>query len=289
MSLVVALDIGGTFTDLVAFDLATGSVVQAKDSTTPYDLSVGIRRTLEKSGLRIDRFDTFVHGSTVAINTAIERTGAKTALIMTEGTRDVYQIGRGNRPESYNFLFKRPQPLVPRRRTYEIVERLGAAGEVVVELDMRSVEAVVERLREQDVEATAVCLIHSWANPDHEIAVGETLHRLAPGLFHSLSHQILREYREYERTSTAVLNSYVGPRVSRYLKDFEDSARRRRIRWAVPDHAVEWRSDVARDGETAARRHDGVGPRRRHHRRVGGRPGAGRLQPHRVRHGRDDR
>ena len=113
MSLVVALDIGGTFTDLVAFDLASGAIRHAKSSTTPYDLSVGIRRTLEKSGLPIADIDTFVHGSTVAINTAIERNGAKTALLVTTGTRDVYQIGRGNRPESYNFFFKRPTPYVP--------------------------------------------------------------------------------------------------------------------------------------------------------------------------------
>ncbi|MDP2358137.1 MAG: hydantoinase/oxoprolinase family protein [Beijerinckiaceae bacterium] len=222
MSLVVALDIGGTFTDLVAFDLSTGTVIQAKDSTTPYDLSVGIRKTLAKSGLPISRVDTFVHGSTVAINTAIERTGAKTALIVTQGTRDVYQIGRGNRPESYNFLFKRPQPLVPRRRTFEIVERLDAEGEVVVELDVGGVAPIAERLKAEQVEATAVCLIHSWANPAHEVAVGDQLKKLVPDLFHSLSHGILREYREYERISTTVLNSYVGPRVSRYLQDFEN-------------------------------------------------------------------
>ncbi len=199
MSLVVALDIGGTFTDLVAFDLSTGTVIQAKDSTTPYDLAVGIRKTLAKSGLAIPRVDSFVHGSTVAINTAIERTGARTALIVTQGTRDVYQIGRGNRPESYNFLFKRPKPLVPRRRTYEIVERLDAEGEVVIELDAGGVRPIAERLRQENVEATAVCLIHSWANPAHEIAVGDLLKEAVPDLFHSLSHDILREYREYER------------------------------------------------------------------------------------------
>ena len=135
MSLVVALDIGGTFTDLVAFDLASGNVIQAKSSTTPYDLAVGIAKTLEKSRLPIPGIDVFVHGSTVAINTAIERTGAKTALLVTEGTRDVYQIGRGNRPESYNLFFQRPTPYVPRRMTWEIVERLDAAGEVVTAFD----------------------------------------------------------------------------------------------------------------------------------------------------------
>jgi N-methylhydantoinase A len=225
VSLVVALDIGGTFTDLVAFDLATGSIRHAKSSTTPYDLSVGIRRTLEKSGLPIADIDTFVHGSTVAINTAIERTGARTALLVTSGTRDVYQIGRGNRPESYNFFFKRPTPYVPRRDTFEIAERLNAEGEVVTVLDRDGAAATIARLKEDGIAAAAVCFIHSWANPAHEIAVGKMLSEGAPGLFHSLSHEILREYREYERMSTTVLNAYVGPRVSTYLQDLEDLLR----------------------------------------------------------------
>ena len=221
MALVVALDIGGTFTDLVAFDLDSGRITESKSSTTPYDLSVGIRKTLEKSGLPISQLDTFVHGSTVAINTAIERTGAKTALIVTQGTRDVYQIGRGNRPESYNFFFKRAEPYVHRRHTYEIVERLSAAGDVLVALDLASAATAVQNVKAQQAEAVAVCCLHSWANPDHEARIGEVLDREFPGAFRSLSHDILREYREYERTSTTVLNAYVGPRVSRYLADLE--------------------------------------------------------------------
>ena len=221
MALVVALDIGGTFTDLVAFDLDSGRITESKSSTTPYDLSVGIRKTLEKSGLPISQLDTFVHGSTVAINTAIERTGAKTALIVTQGTRDVYQIGRGNRPESYNFYFKRAEPYVHRRHTYEIVERLSAAGDVLVALDPASAAKAVQNVKAQQAEAVAVCCLHSWANPDHEARIGEVLDREFPDAFQSLSHDILREYREYERTSTTVLNAYVGPRVSRYLADLE--------------------------------------------------------------------
>ena len=221
MSLIIALDIGGTFTDLVAFDLASGAVHQAKSSTTPYDLAVGIAETLDKSGLAIAGADTFIHGSTVAINTAIERTGARTALLTTQGMRDVYQIGRGNRPEAYNFHFKRPEPYVPRHLTFELKERLNAAGDVIVPLDATSARVVAERLRELNVEAVAVCLIHAWANPAHERAAGEQLAQAAPELYCSLSHEILREYREYERTSTTVLNAYVGPRVARYLDDLE--------------------------------------------------------------------
>ena len=126
--LTIALDIGGTFTDLIAFDQASGTIHHAKSSTTPYDLAVGIRDTLSKSGLPFGEAHSFVHGSTIAINTAIERTGASTALFVTQGMRDVYKIGRGNRPESYNLFFKRPVPLVPRHLTFEVAERLNAAG-----------------------------------------------------------------------------------------------------------------------------------------------------------------
>jgi N-methylhydantoinase A len=221
MSLVIALDIGGTFTDLVAFDLATGAIHQAKSSTTPQDLSIGIRRTLAKSGLAIAAADTFIHGSTVAINTAIERTGARTALLTTQGMRDVYRIGRGNRPEAYNFHFRRPEPYVPRHLTFELLERMNAAGEVITALEPESALAAARRLIDRGAEAVAVCLIHSWANPEHEMRAGDCLSHAAPGLFRSLSHEILRERREYERTSTTVLNAYVGPRVSRYLTDLE--------------------------------------------------------------------
>jgi N-methylhydantoinase A len=221
LSLVIALDIGGTFTDLVAFDLTNGSIHHAKSSTTPYDLAVGIRETLAKSGLPMRDAETFIHGSTVAINTAIERTGARTALVVTEGTRDVYSIGRGNRPEAYNLFFERPTPYVPRRDTHEIVERLNASGDVVTVLERDGASALAKRLNADDIESVAVCFLHSWANPDHEVAVGRIFADLAPNVYRSLSHDILREYREYERTSTTVLNSYVGPRVSKYLSDLE--------------------------------------------------------------------
>jgi N-methylhydantoinase A len=221
MPLLIALDIGGTFTDLVAFDLAAGTIHHAKSSTTPSDLSVGIRETLRKSGLPIDAAETFIHGSTVAINTAIERTGARTALLVTEGTRDVYSIGRGNRPEAYNLFFKRPEPYVPRQRTREIAERLSAAGDVVTVLARDQARDIAASLNAENIESVAVCFLHSWANPEHEVAVGEILAGEAPGMYRSLSHEILREYREYERTSTTVLNAYVGPRVNRYLQDLE--------------------------------------------------------------------
>jgi len=221
LALAIALDIGGTFTDLIAFDGATGEIHQAKSSTTPADLSVGIAECLRKSGLDMSQADTFVHGSTTAINTAIERTGARTALVTTEGMRDVYRIGRGNRPEAYNIFFQRPEPYVPRHLTFEVTERLSAAGEPIVPFDSGSAVAVAEQVAESGVDAVAVCFIHSYANPEHERQMGAILAEKAPNVYRSLSHEVLREYREYERTSTTVLNAYVGPKVSRYLEELE--------------------------------------------------------------------
>lgn len=219
--LTIALDIGGTFTDLTALDDAKGTIFQAKSSTTPAALETGIERCIKKSGLDIALTHSFIHGSTIAINTAIERTGARTGLIVTKGTRDVYQIGRGNRPESYNVFFKRPLPYVPRHLVFEVDERLNSAGEVILALGEEDVKKTVENIKSSGVEAVAVCFLHSYANSDHEKRVGNILRDAMPSAYISLSHEVLSEYGEYERTSTTVLNSYLGPRVSHYLDRLE--------------------------------------------------------------------
>jgi hypothetical protein len=175
LALHAALDIGGTFTDLVVFDDATGALQQAKSSTTPRDLAVGIRNCLEKSSTPLPACESFVHGSTVAINTVIERSGARTALVTTRGTRDVYRVGRANRPEAYNLFFKRPVPLVPRSLTVEVDERLLASGEARTPLTPDEAAAVARRVAAFAPEAVAVCLLHSYANPAHEIAIGRAL------------------------------------------------------------------------------------------------------------------
>ncbi|HXZ55143.1 MAG TPA: hydantoinase/oxoprolinase family protein [Burkholderiales bacterium] len=220
---VVAIDIGGTFTDLMAFDEATGRFSQAKSLTTPARLVQGIVDCLKKSGVDCAVVSELIHGSTTAINTLIERTGAKTGLIVTRGTRDVYFIGRGNRPESYNLFFHRHRPLVPRHLTREIDERLLASGEVREPLRTASVEDACRALAGEGVEAVAVCFLHSYANPGHERAAGEIVRRMLPGAYVSLSHEILREYREFERTSTAVVNAYIGPRVGGYVRGLKES------------------------------------------------------------------
>ncbi|MCL2429496.1 MAG: hydantoinase/oxoprolinase family protein, partial [Alphaproteobacteria bacterium] len=166
-----------------------------------------------------------LHGSTIAINTVLERSGAVTALITTEGFRDVYALGRGNRPDAFNLDFHRPRPLVPRDLVFEVSERMNAAGEVLCAIDADAVAALGGRLEALGIEAAAICFLHSYANPAHEIAAGEVLRRLCPNIFVTASHEILREFREYERTSTTALNAYVGPRVTRYLERFEKFAR----------------------------------------------------------------
>jgi N-methylhydantoinase A len=218
LSLIVAVDIGGTFTDFLGYDSATGRLVSSKTPTTPASLEQGIRDCLNKAGVRTNTIDAFVHGSTIAINTVLERKGARTALVVTKGTRDVYKIGRGNRPDAYDIWFKRPEPLVPRHLTFEVEERLLASGETHTPLNIDQAETIAKQITETGVEAVAVCFLHSWNNPVHELRMAQVLN---PKIYRSVSHEILREYGEYERISTTVLNSYIGPRVSAYVQGLE--------------------------------------------------------------------
>jgi N-methylhydantoinase A len=216
----IAVDIGGTFTDLVAVD-DNGQVYRSKSLTTPDDLARGIDDCLKHANISVAGASFFVHGSTVTINAVLERKGARTGLITTKGFRDVYEIGRGNRPEGYNLFFKRPVPLVPRDRRLEVDERLYATGEVLTGLDENSALQSIDALKQARVESIAVCLLHAYANAAQEQRLGELLHERFPEAYASLSHEILREFREYERTSTTVLNAYVGPLVNRYLVSLE--------------------------------------------------------------------
>ncbi|HLK83537.1 MAG TPA: hydantoinase/oxoprolinase family protein [Xanthobacteraceae bacterium] len=220
---IVGIDIGGTFTDLVGYQ--NGVVVTAKTLTVPADPTVGAATALSLAGCDAQSIRELLHGSTIAINTVLERSGARTALITTEGFRDVYALGRGNRPDAFNLDFRRPRPLVPRDLTFEISERMNAAGEVLRPIDADAVAKLGRQLEALGVEAAAICFLHSYANPAHEIVAGDVLRRLCPHIFVTMSHEILREFREYERTSTTALNGYVGPRVARYLTRFEEFAR----------------------------------------------------------------
>jgi N-methylhydantoinase A len=219
-SLRVAVDIGGTFTDLAAVNQATGERWFAKASTTPEDPTRGIATCLEKLGRSGKSFELFVHGTTLVINACLEKDGARTALITTEGFRDVLEIARGNRTESFNYLFWRHEPFVPREFRLEARERMGADGKVVLALDERHLVSVLEEAKKKGAESIAICFLHSYKNPAHEQRAAEIASQFSDW-FVTTSHELSREYREYERTSTAVLNAFVGPKVKRYIGTLE--------------------------------------------------------------------
>jgi N-methylhydantoinase A len=219
----VAVDIGGTFTDLIGFDDEAGTFLQAKSLTTPVDLGQGVIDCIRQSGVKPGAIAELIHGSTIAINTLIERKGAKTGLVVTRGTRDVYIIGRGNRPESYNLFFHKHRPLVSRRLTLEVVERVLSSGDVEHPIQKTSVTEACKTLKAAGIEAVAVCFLHSYVNPEHERVAGAMIRKAMPDIYLSLSHDILREYREFERISTTVVNAYIGPKVGGYVKSLKSS------------------------------------------------------------------
>lgn len=222
----VATDVGGTFTDLVYFetDNATGrqTVRTAKSDTTPPNFEQGVLNVLAKAEVDPADIAFFAHGTTVVINALTERKGAKTALITTEGFRDVLEIARGNRPDFFNLQYVKPQSFVPRYLCREVPGRIAYTGEERTPLDLSGLPAILEDFRAEGVEAIAICLLHAYADPRHEQAVAAEVRRLWPEVSVVASHQITREWREYERASTTVLSAYVQPVASRYLGRLED-------------------------------------------------------------------
>jgi len=225
MTIRGAVDIGGTFTDVVAYDDETGEVRVGKALSTPRDLIDGVFDGLGNAAIGADELASLIHGSTVVVNALIERKGARTALLTTAGFRDVYEIGRINRPDAFNLGFRKHEPLVPRAMVFEVPERMRADGSVLVPLDEDRVRAIARDLADLDVEAVAVVLLHAYRQPAHEIRVGELLAEELPGRYVSLSHEISREYREFERTSTVAANAFVGPLVSDYLHRLDKRVR----------------------------------------------------------------
>lgn len=214
----VGVDVGGTFTDFVLFDPETGSYRTLKVLTTPEDPARGVLEGLDREGAR--SATELVHGSTVATNAVLERKGARTALVTTGGFRDLLVIARQNRSKLYDLFADRPAPLVPAELCFEVEERVGRDGEVLVGLTDEEVEAVAHRLRETEAESVAVSLLFSFLHPAHEERLAARLEE--EGLFVSRSSRVLPEFREYERTSTTVLNAYVGPILDRYLGGLEE-------------------------------------------------------------------
>ena len=208
-------DIGGTFTDVIVFDPQSQSIRLAKVPSSR-ELGEAVLDGIAATGATLDQLDVLVHGSTVVINALLERKGVKTALVTTAGFRDVYEIGRINRPDSFNVFFQKHAPLVPRALRFEVAERI-LPDRIILALEPAEIDRLIAKLAAVDVDAIAILLLHSFSNPAHEIALKAALEKAFPERFISASHELTREYREYERTSTVAANAYIGPIVDQYL------------------------------------------------------------------------
>jgi N-methylhydantoinase A len=217
-----ATDVGGTFTDVVYFstdpDTGAQTVVTAKSDTTPPDFERGVLDVLARTGVALDEIAFLAHGTTLVINALTERKGVTTGLITTEGFRDSLEIQRGNRPDYFNLHYEKPAPFVPRALRRELPGRLAQDGRERQPLELECLPAILDDFRSAGVEAVAICLLHSYADPRHEQAVAARVAELWPEVSVVASHQITREWREYERTSTSVLSAYVQPVAERYLR-----------------------------------------------------------------------
>lgn len=222
----VATDIGGTFTDIVYIDDAS-NVRTAKSHSTPGEFEKGVMEVIRKTGIAPNTFKTFVHGSTIVINAITERKGAKTGLIMTKGFRDIIEIARGNRPDFFNLDYEKPKPFIPRYLRKEIAGRISYKGMEVAPLDYSELPEIIEDFKKEGVEAIAICLMNSYANPLHEEQLAQKIRFLWPEVSVVVSTQITREWREYERTNTAALSAYVQPVAREYLTKLTNDLSRR--------------------------------------------------------------
>lgn len=216
----VATDIGGTFTDLVAVD-DQGKTILTKSHTTPPNFEEGVIKVIQKSGVCPQEIKDFIHGTTTIINALTERKGAKTALITTKGFRDVLEIARCNRPDLFNMVFAKPRPFIPRYLRKEVEERVSFDGKIVTPLNEDDIRTAVEYFKKEKVGAIAVCYINSYANDEHEKRTVELIRKLWPEVFVTSSIEVTKEWREYERTSTIALNSYVMPVASSYIDNLD--------------------------------------------------------------------
>ena len=281
----VGVEVGGTFTDLVAFE--AGGVCITKVPSTPAAPHRGAIAALDESGLALAAAGDLVHGSTVATNAVLERKGARVAFFATEGFRDLLTLQRQSRRSIYDIHYRKPEPVVPRRDTFEIPERIGPGGEVVTALDEETARhRIAQALQGGSYESVAICFLNSYANPSHERRVAAMVAERFPDVGITCSSDVTREFREYERASTTTLAAYVQPVIDRYLSAFERALGRARVRGPLQPHAIERR-------QAAGARHG----RQRDHLALfgagGGRDGrdtAGRTlglpRPHHLRHGR---
>jgi N-methylhydantoinase A len=229
----VAVDIGGTFTDLVAYDHDNGTVSYTKSPTTYGNLVEGVLDCFVKAKLDPSAASFVNHGTTLVINSLIQRKGAKAALVTTAGFRDVLEIARGNRPDPFDLHYRRDEPLIPRELRFEVSERIGSKGEIVTALDVGALEALAGKLEGLGIEAVAIFFMNSYANPLHEEKAAAVLRALLPDAYVTCSTELTREWYEYERTSTVAANAYVGPQVTTYIRRLETDLQARNFAGAL--------------------------------------------------------
>jgi N-methylhydantoinase A len=222
----LAVDIGGTFVDAIVFDSSEGSVTLDKAATTPDNPVRGVLNSIDALDSNLSDINAFTHGTTLGINAFLERDGAKTGIITNEGFRDIYEIGRTDLPadKMYNIHYQKPEPLVQRERRIGVPGRMNAVGEIIEELDENAIlEATNYLVEEQDVEAISICFLHSYQNDQHEQAAASVVREAYPHISVSISSDISGEYREYERTSTTVLDSYIKPIFENYVDTLNET------------------------------------------------------------------
>lgn len=223
----IAIDVGGTFTDVVKLAPDTGELRFEKVPTTPSEPTAGVLAAFEKAGANPAEVETFNHGSTLGLNSLLTRSGARIATIATQGFRDVYLLGRTDRKEMYDLWHQKPEALLERYDTFEVAERSYFDGRVALPIDEENAREVAREIARRGYDAVAVAFLHSYANPSHEQRMREILAEEAPNVEVTISHELSREYREYERTSTAVLDAYIKPIMRSYLKALEGELARR--------------------------------------------------------------
>ena len=217
----ISADIGGTFTDIVVENKEVQQISTIKVLSTPENPANAVLTAL-KENLNIEDIDFVVHGTTVGLNAFLERKGSRVLLLMTGGISDTYTIARGDRKELYNVQYKKPKPLVPREDVLEVKERIQWNGEIIKKIDHSDLNKIIEKINKEKIQAVAICFLHSYVNPAHEIEAKKIIkENVNDDVEISLSHELAREWREYERASTAVMNSYIGPITNRYLKSLE--------------------------------------------------------------------
>ncbi len=226
MPVRVAIDVGGTFTDLCGLNEATGEYTFVKDSTTPENYAAGVINVIRRSGIKGEEMNRFIGtGSTMVINALTEKKGAKTILVTTKGFRDVLELQRSNRTDIYNLRYEKPKPFVPRRFRFEVDERTGYDGKEMRPLNRDDVLKVADAINENGAEAVAIAFYNAYANPKHELECYEILKSKVKTQYITMSHDLSREWREYERMNTAVMNAFVQPKVHKYLTTLDGELR----------------------------------------------------------------